>query len=351
MSLPICSPLTTATFRALVGARPSPCLSIYLPTRRIGPGAEADQAAFGRVLDQLELSLHASRGRAETGHLLRPWRALGRDGDFWRTTGDGFAGFASLDQATIVPLDGRVEPMAVVGRRFHTLPIVQRLISTEHCRAVAITSRTARVYAGRVSDDGEERLDPLPMEGADDGGFSAGVVPGADRSHPLVVIGLPRLAACFVKNLPRRTGPVELIAIDPQRLSDAEIAHMVGDRMRVTRQRRQTELGTRFLEARTQGRVSGDFTDIARAAAAGRVEVLVVEAGRREAGTIDRRDGTIEFPAASGANVEPTRSEPEGDLYGALAGIVLEHAGAVWSLPAKAMPTRTGVGAIHRWEE
>lgn len=408
MSIPEIMPLSPETFRTLLGTRPTPCVSFYMSTHRPGPEATADPIAYRNLLDRLALTLMATRSRAETTRLLEPWRRLGHEPTFWSSLGGGFAGFATDGEATVVPLEGEVETLAMVGRRFHTLPIVRRLVTTERCRVVTLTSRQARVFFATVSEYGQDRLEAAALDDGEGRVFADGVVTReaivervAEEPHrvmhglgalgdavhggfgareegeeadtirfardvgrivgreltcgpvlPLVVIGLPRMASAFVAALPRGLREAEHVAIDPQRMTPRELAHVARERLLTTRHRREVGLAERFLEARAHGRGSGDFTDIARAAAAGRVEVLMVEEGRRERGTIDRRTGVIEFPdaeAADGPVAKWPLADTEEDLYGALAEMVLGHRGTVLSLPAVRMPTRTGVAAIHRW--
>jgi hypothetical protein len=392
-------------------------VTIYMPTHHPGPDAAVDPLVYRHLVEDVERSLLATRGSAEVNRLLGPWRTLEHDHSFWLTAGDGFGGFATDRGAWIVPLDGAVEPLAMVGCRFHTLPIVRRLVAIQRCRVVVLTSRMARVFTGHISDFGGDRIEPSRLDAGAGRVYADGCVPreaivtavaaephrtlhgrgasasaihggwgskaeaadtdtrrfmrvvadlvggerAADHSLPLVVIGLPRVVSWFAEALPRTFGTVERIPINPQRLGAAELAHMVGERMRMLRQRRQGVLVDRFLEARAHGRGSGDFIEIARAAVAGKVEILFLEEGRSEPGTIDRRSGALQFPETpanawndgggeSVLAVETMTAEGlDEDLFGALAEIVFERSGSVVSLPAGRMPTRTGVASIHRW--
>jgi hypothetical protein len=407
MSLATIHPLTLDTFRDLLPPEGDPCVTIYMPTHHPGPAAAVDPLVYRHLIEGVEKTLLATRGSTEVNRLLGPWRTLEQDHAFWLTAGDGFAGFATERGAWIVPLDGEIEPLGMVGCRFHTLPIVRRLLSVQRCRVVVLTGRSARVFSGQLSDYGGSRIEPTRLDGGAGRVFADGHVPrcaivqasaaephralhgrGAKgsgihggcgsraealdtetrrfmrgvaelvgdelvraRELPLVVIGLPRLIAWFSDGLPRSCGSVERIPINPQHLEAAELAHMVGERMRIRRQRLQGTLADRFLEARAHGLGSGDFAEVARAAVAGKVETLLLDEGRREPGTIDRRDGTVVFPeqAAAVGTGTPSRVCPEEDLFGALAEIVLERRGSVVPLPPGRMPTRTGVAGIHRW--
>jgi hypothetical protein len=97
------------------------------------------------------------------------------------------------------------------------------------------------------------------------------------------------------------------------------------------------------------------LADVARAAVAGRVATLFVEADRFEPGRIDRATGAI--APATPAGVRPADRSRSGDLpavveedlVGAVAEEVLVRGGAVVAVDRIAMPTETGVAAIERY--
>jgi hypothetical protein len=107
-----------------------------------------------------------------------------------------------------------------------------------------------------------------------------------------------------------------------------------------------------FRQARDRGLAASDLADIARAAVAGQVATLLIEADRFEAGRFDRDTGAIEFDGAVPADLSRTgdraavRAE---DLLGAVAETVLMHGGDVLALARNDMPTETAVAAIYRY--
>lgn len=404
MALPTLLPLTSDTLRMLLRPRKMPCVSLAVPTHRPPAGA-GDPVVLRHLADRAGLALSATRGTDEAERILAPWRSLETDPLFWKNTGDGFAGFAADGEAWIVPLDGPLEPSAHVGPRFHTLPLVRRLGATERRRVVIATSRSVRV--GDATGDGEGKVAfvPVPLRDAAGHPFPDGVVPRdalvdfvAEEAHRVMhgmgaigdavhggfgsraegldddtrrflrdaaalvaaapaappggslLVGLPRVVAAFVAGLPRNHGPREELSIDPHLLTEAELAHHLGDLLRVARRRREQALAEAFHDARAQGRASGDFVEVARAAVAGRIDTLLLEEGRGEPGRIDPRTGSIDFPAEPADGDRAGGADAE-DLHGALADLVLGHGGEVVLLPGERMPTRTGVAARYRWGE
>ena len=105
-----------------------------------------------------------------------------------------------------------------------------------------------------------------------------------------------------------------------------------------------------FVHARDHDLAAGDLADIGRAAVAGRVATLLVEADRREPGVFDRVTGSITVGAAAGdrAGSRAPALDAE-DLFGAVAETVLLHGGTTLALARNDMPTESGIAAIYRY--
>jgi hypothetical protein len=102
------------------------------------------------------------------------------------------------------------------------------------------------------------------------------------------------------------------------------------------RQRTIAKAVAAYRQAHDRGLAQGDLADVARAAVAGKVATLLVEADRFEAGRFDRDSGAIEFGAGE-------------DVFGATAETVLLHGGTILALARNEMPTESGVAAIYRY--
>lgn len=100
---------------------------------------------------------------------------------------------------------------------------------------------------------------------------------------------------------------------------------------------RVTRLVGDLSAALPHGRGCGNLVTIAEAAVGGRVETLLIEAGRVVRGAIDRPTGSIRFDGRG------------ADLVTVVAEIVLEHGGDVLEVPRGVLPTLSGVGAICRY--
>jgi hypothetical protein len=107
-----------------------------------------------------------------------------------------------------------------------------------------------------------------------------------------------------------------------------------------------------FEQARSRDLGSGDLSDIARAAVAGRVATLLIEKDRFEPGWLDPASGAIAGNGEMPADLSRSGDQPAirtADLFGTVAETVLLHGGGVVAVEQSAMPTNSGVAAIYRY--
>mgnify|MGYP006275375661 CR=1 FL=1 len=406
--LPDVEPLTPPVLHSLLAIRDEPCVSIYLPTRRASPPDDLNRVVLKGLVAEAARALAARETPVDVDRLLAPFTKLMASGLMLSPAHDGLAVFAADGTFRMVAIDGTVEQQVVVTPRFHVLPLVRRLAAVERCLVVAITERVIRCFVAEISEDGRNRLVPVPLPlprggravhgellredvveeepsqphrvlhgggpfgGARvHGGFgsrtdgidtdtehflraAARAVEQArdwDAAWPVVTVALPHLSTLFAELAAGLTAEHVRIDRDPHPLVDAELARQVGAALAIGRERRRSKLLDTFRASRSHGRGSGDLSDIARAAVAGQVATLIVEAGRREAGGIDRTTGKL-MPRATPAVARHPGFHPEAggdDLYEDLVEIVVEHGGAIVPLERIQMPTESGVAAIYRY--
>lgn len=406
--------LTPAAVLAVLEPQPAPCLSLYLPTHRNVPDNTVDRPAFRHLVESLELALEPVASRDHIERLLQPFHMLEGDRDFWEHTRDGLAVLAAAGHAHVFSLHRPVPPLAVVGQRFHATPLVRLAAAAERFHVLLLTSREARVCEGIAWIDPRgaaiERLDPLPLvprpgaftrttltradvvdeeifqphrvqrgmgiEGIIHGGTGAKrddvdadteiflsfvdavVHEQASRPTglPLFLVAQPRLAATYRGLAKNPLLAEDHVAKDPHLLTEEEILAAVVPLFTAARGRRVAREVRAFAQARDHGRAAGDLADVARAAVAGQVATLLIEADRFEPGRLDRATGAIEFAAAPTTTAPLDRSrtgdlpaEVTEDLYGAVAETVLLHGGTIVALARNEMPTESGVAASYRY--
>lgn len=164
-------PVSLDAVRSLLAPQPAPCLSLYLTTHRSVPENTVDRPTYRYLVETLERTLDEAHPRDTVERFLRPFRLLADDHDFWEHTRDGLAMLAADGRARIFLLQQPVPTLALVGRRFHTLPLVHAASALERCHVLALTSRRAWVFdafvwhgpGGGADADASVTLDPVTL--------------------------------------------------------------------------------------------------------------------------------------------------------------------------------------------
>lgn len=390
--------------RSLLEPQPGPCLSVYLPTHRRPPDHAVDLPTFRQLVKSLQAALDPEQRRDDVERLLQPLWTLAGDAAFWEHVRDGLAVLAAEGHARVFLLQRPVRPLALVGERFHTLPLVRLAAGAERFHVLALTSRTARLTEATLWSDPRgshiDSLDPVPLRRPDGmtvhaldrgdvvdeetfqphrvqrGLGISGIVHGGVGSKqedidadtdiflryvdevvheqagrraavPLLLVANQRLAGRFRSLSKNRLLLADEVAKDPHLMPEADLAAAAAVVLGSLHRRRVARELHGFFLARDRDQGSADLAEVARAAVAGRVAMLLLEADRFEAGRFDRATGAIE-PAA-GPAAPPESAVCGTDLFTAVGETVLAHGGGVMSLARNDMPTESGVAAIYRY--
>ena len=131
------------------------------------------------------------------------------------------------------------------------------------------------------------------------------------------------------------------IAMNPDVLSIDQLREQAWQKIEPLYLTRLEELKRRFHEARARQAGSADLSDVAKAAVAGQIGTLLVEADRFIPGVLDRISGSICTDDVVDLHVD--------DMLDDLAELVMSKDGEVVVVPTERMPTETGVAAINRF--
>jgi hypothetical protein len=169
---------------------------------------------------------------------------------------------------------------------------------------------------------------------------------------PLMLVALPRLAARFRRLSKNRLLLDDGVDKDVHLLPEQELPALLAPLFAAARELRIAHDIDTFLQARPRDLGSGDLSDIARAAVAGRVATLLIEKDRFEPGWLDPATGAIAGDGEVPRDLSRSGDQPAirtADLFGMVAETVLLHGGGVVVLKRNTMPTETGVAAIYRY--
>lgn len=380
--------LTIESLAELTSVRQTPCLSIYQPTHRRHPENQRDPIRFRNLVKELEASLRQKYPAVETRLLVESFQALADDPDFWNHTLDGLAVLGGPSLFQVFVLQRSVAELAVVADSFHTKPLRRFLQSVDRYQILGLSLRKIRLFEG--SRDVLDEIDPAPevprtitealggeltephqtvASYGGVGGVSTSMRHGhggkndeadidADRffrvvdravhEHHSRPSGLPLMLAALPEHHHRfhqvSHNPLliaEGLTINPDALSIDELRKSAWQVFEPQYQARLASWADEFAMAQSKGLGSGDLTQVAQAAAAGRVATLLIESDRQIAGRLDGASGRIEVAELSHPQVD--------DLLDDLGALVDKMAGQVLVVPSERMPTQTGLAATYRY--
>jgi hypothetical protein len=334
----------------------------------------------------LEASLRQKYAAREARPLLAPFHALADDHAFWNHALDGLAVLGGPALFKVYRLQRPVAELAIVAGSFYTKPLLRILQSADRYQILGLSRHDARLFEGNRYVVDEIDLAPeVPRTIAEVAGEAAGEPERKKRVYGPAAVGTTRhgtdaredaLASdtelffravdrAVLEHHSRPSGMPLLLAALPEHhhlfravsrnpflVTEAIDTHPDALSLDGLRERawqliqpyylkRLSGLIERFGAAQSNDLGTGDLARIARAAVAGRVDVLLIEADRQVPGTLDAATGVIAFDDLAHPEV--------GDLLDDLGERTLKSGGEVVIVPAERMPTQTGAAAIYRF--
>jgi hypothetical protein len=392
--------LTKADLRMLMEKSGPVCVSIYMPTKRVGREIGQNPIRLKNLLDTAEDRL-AENGLSplQVQDLLEPVHTLLWNGWFWKHQNDGLAIFISPQRFERYRLPFGFEELVVVANRFHVKPLLQLLSNDGSFYVLALSQGEIRLFQGtRYTvnevelkdvpeslaevlkwDDLEKRLQyhtstqtpggarvrpsikserPAIFHGhgvasADDPKdyiaryfrrVDDGVAQVLDATQaPLVLAGVDYLHAIYhqVNSYPHLVD--EGIEGNPEGWSAEELHERAWRIVEPIFSASRKEATARYAQLVGAGsqQVSDDLREVLSAAHYGQVEVLFVAVGVQQWGIFDANANKIELHQEAGAGDE--------DLLDLAAVQTLLNGGMVYVSDAKDVPGRTVLAAIFRY--
>ncbi len=123
------------------------CVSIYMPTHRAFPETRQDPIRFKNLIREAEERLKATGLRSpEIRKLLKPAKALMKDGLFWQYQADGLAAFISSDLFYHYRLPLKFDELLVVTDRFHIKPLLPLFSNDGQFFILALSQNDVRFF-------------------------------------------------------------------------------------------------------------------------------------------------------------------------------------------------------------
>lgn len=371
----------------LLAEHEAPCLSLYQPTHRHHPDNTQDPIRFRNLVKQLAESLRAKYPACDILALLRPFKALAENHDFWNHAGDGLAVLGAPDFFRVYRLQRPIAERAVVSNSFHVKPLIRIAQSADRYQILGLNRQAFKMFDG--NRDALVELPPIAgvpqtavemLGEADDDregahrAYGAGGPTGLARhgtdvkqdagdrdterffravdaavlmhysqpsGQPLILAALTQHHHLFHAVSSNPSLMDEAIDVHPDALSLDSLREAAWQVVLPHYLQRLAGLVKSFGAAASNDRGSDDLHGIAQAAVAGRVETLLIDAERLSPGRIDSSSG--EITAADLAHPEVD------DVIDDLGEIVLKKGGEVIVVPSDRMPTNSGAAAIYRF--
>ncbi|HLA11885.1 MAG TPA: hypothetical protein VJ023_14965 [Pyrinomonadaceae bacterium] len=380
--------LTIESLAELASVNQPPCLSLYQPTHRRRPENQQDTIRFRNLVKELKTSLREKYPAIDTQLLLKPFEALAHDDAFWNHTLEGLAVMGGPTLFRVFRLQRTVAELAVVAESFHTKPLRRFLQSVGRFQILGLSLGRIQLFEG--NRDALDEIDPAAgvpqsitealgdeltaphLTVASYGGVGQGstamhhghggkkdqvqndaerffrAVDRAVLEHhsrpsglPLILAALPEHHRLFRQVSHNPFLMAEGLSKNPDALSIDELREHAWQVVEPQYQARLAKLANEFAEAKSNGLGSDDLTQVAQAAAAGRVATLMIEADRQIAGRLDCATGRLEVADLSHPQVD--------DLLDDMGELVEKRGGQVLVIPAEQMPGRTGLAATYRY--
>jgi hypothetical protein len=378
---------TAESLTELTAFNRRPCLSLYQPTHRRHPENQQDPIRFRHLVEKLKLSLEQAHPAAEVRRLLEPFNALANDHAFWNHVLDGLAVLGGPGLFRVFLLQRPVPELAVVADTFHTKPVRRFLQTIDRYQVLGLSRHRARLYEGdrnsldeielapevprTITDLGDQFSDPQSTVswygGA--GGSSMPVHEGhrgkkeeadnetarffraVDRAvfehHsrrsglPLILAALPEHHHLF-RRVSHNTHLLDVgLPFNPEGMAIEKLRERAWLVVEPQHRALQSKWVEEFAVAQSRGLGSDEISQVAEAAAAGRVAMLLIESDRELPGRIDRATGRIKAAHLGDPDID--------DMLDDLGEMVVGKGGHVVVMAAERMPVGTGLAATFRY--
>ncbi len=380
--------LKTSDLESLMAKREGVCVSIYMPTHKMGPGTQQDPIRLKNLLKKAE-ELMADYGMRNSvaKEFLKPAYDLIPDNLYWSYQDSGLALFVTDGFNAIHKLPLSFEELVTVSDRFHLKPLLPLLQEDGEFYLLALSQKSVRLFQGDRRTMNEVELEgvvksidetlkydvlqkQLTMHGSGPGpsGKREGAVfhgHGASEDPKEEVLrfmrdvdrGLkpllsnnkaPLVLACVEYLFPiykeANTFPNLLdnwVSGNPNGFSSGELHQEAWKTVEPAFSKSQEDAAAKYYDLAGTGRTSKDLRKVLDTAIAGRVDTLFVALGVQSWGYYNSEANTVELHAE--------REPGDEDLLDLAAIQTFLHGGTVFAVEPDKVPDDRHLAAILRY--
>jgi len=383
---------TRSDLTMLMDATPSPGVSFYIPTHKLGTETRQDPIRLKNLIAEARQNLESSGlNKAEIDPILDPAVALVEDYGFWQHQDAGLALFLGAGQAHTYKVPLSFEAKVAIGPAFHLTPLLPLLAADGAFHVLTITAQNVRLFhASRFSmieddtaglpagvdevsgeSDYENPLQASPTGRPNTGSFNIGksqvfgdspeewrkantvefvrLVAAAMEQHlathrrPVVLIADAEIQGHFQKLGDLGSLLAGVVETNPEAMDVGSLHAAAYDVVRplLDADRKQAVEKLAALLGSGDARATLDAGEIVKAAHHGRIETLMLAEGAELWGRFDEATGKVTMGAGAAAAGR--------DLLDDVAARVLRHGGAVSILALDEMPDSAPAAAVLRF--
>ena len=385
--------LTRDDLRTLIRKHDELCVSIYMPTHRMGREVQQDPIRLKNLVgNALGRMVTGGVRPPEARELLKPAEMLLHDGLFWQHQSDGLALFVSPEMFHHYRLPFDFEELVVVTDRFHIKPLLPLLSGDGRFYVLALSQNEVRLLQGTRYSVSEVDLEDVPESLAEalryndpekrfqfhtgtrtPGGkgqrpaiFHGHGVASADdpkdyilryfhqvdeglrdllrdEEAPLVLAGVDYLLPIYQEANSYLHLVDERIEGNPEEMSADELHEQAWAIVHPLFLSAQQEAAAQYRQLAGTGseQASGDLKRLISAAYHGRVETLFVAVGLQQWGAFD--------PATNAVHLHERAEPGDEDLLDFAAIHTLSNGGSVYAVEPGNVPDDAPLAAVLRY--
>lgn len=362
------------------------CVSIYLPTHKLGTQTQQDPIRFKNLVKAAEDKLIETGMRPQDVRDLLARVTELDDYQFWQHQSDGLAIFVAENFFSYYQVPLNFDELVVVSDRFHLKPLLQLLTNDGRFYLLALSQNQIRLFQGTRYSISEIELEDVPQSIAevlryDDPEkqlqFHTGTSQGGDRAamfhgqgsgeddqkdnilryfrqvdlgiqellkkqqYPLVLAGVEYLFPIYkeANNYPHLIDGG--VTGNPDVAKPAELHAPAWKIVQPYFDKNQQELVERYQELAGTGQTNANISDVVSAAYFQRIDSLFVPLGMRKWGSFDAENNKVE--------VHDQQQAGDEDLMDFAAIHTLLNSGTVYAVPPEEVPGDAPLAAIFRY--
>ena len=341
---------------------------------------------FKNLLREAEAAVREHYPEAGMDEVFERLHRSEEDREFWAHRIEGAAFFVSPDIYRVVELYSPVRSFFVVSNSFHIKPLLRIFQSADSYQVLCLSQGSVALYEGtkyslhevalhdvpRSLEEalGSELTEPQVRASSNRGPAAAGLYHGHGGSPDKDLVDRERFYRAVDRAILEQYSrvskkPLILCALPEDQSIFREVTHnpflmpcgIYRHPSSVTKEALQLEAWMvfepeheqriaaaidKFLVAKAHNAGSDDLVQVAHAAAAGRVQTLLVDADRHIPGRVSVED-------EGGVFVAPIPQSGVDDVLDDIAEQVIDTGGEILVIPPAQMPTESGIAATYRY--